>query len=87
MRLSKGPLVAFPYHPLRLLTICQALSCPLAVAACSQRAQLGSQMLLDGLDLFIPANNLGLVTLDDRKVGAIGVVTSWMALKQIWAKA
>jgi hypothetical protein len=44
-------------------------------------------MLLDGLDLFIPANNLGLVTLDDRKVGAIGVVTSWMALKQIWAKA
>lgn len=57
-----------------------------AAAPSSQRAQLGAQLAQDALDLFIPASNLGLVALNDGQVGAIGAVTSWMALRAVWAK-
>lgn len=46
-----------------------------------------SQATLDALDFFIPANNLGYVNLSEGTVGAIGSVTSRLALIAIAFKA
>ncbi|CDZ96761.1 Peroxisomal biogenesis protein (peroxin) [Phaffia rhodozyma] len=56
-------------------------------ALVAQRSALFTQIVQDSLDAFIPASNLGLVELQDGTVGAIGVITSWMALTALWAKA
>ncbi|KAG8738511.1 Peroxisomal membrane protein PMP27 [Ceratobasidium sp. 414] len=42
------------------------------------------QLILDSLDFFLPASNLGLVGVNDGVAGIIGVITSVMALQLQW---
>ncbi|KAH8100602.1 peroxisomal biogenesis factor 11 [Cristinia sonorae] len=50
----------------------------------SQRAAVRYQFVIDILDVWIPATNLGLVNLNDGVLGIFGLVTSLMALRQQW---
>ncbi|EKM60933.1 uncharacterized protein PHACADRAFT_133883 [Phanerochaete carnosa HHB-10118-sp] len=48
------------------------------------RAETRFQFIVDLLDVWIPATNLGLVTLNDGIVGMFGFVSSLMTLRQQW---
>ncbi|KAI0757149.1 peroxisomal biogenesis factor 11 [Daedaleopsis nitida] len=45
------------------------------------------QFIIDLLDVWIPATNVGLVNLNDGVLGIFGLVTSLMALRQQWVAA
>ncbi|KIM85398.1 hypothetical protein PILCRDRAFT_360634 [Piloderma croceum F 1598] len=48
------------------------------------RAALRYQFVIDSLDVWLPATNLGFVHLDDGILGFTGTVTSLMALRTQW---
>ncbi|KAI0724401.1 peroxisomal biogenesis factor [Cerioporus squamosus] len=45
------------------------------------------QFIMDVLDVWIPATNIGLVNLNDGVLGIFGLITSLMALRQQWLAA
>ncbi|KAG8832447.1 Peroxisomal membrane protein PMP27 [Serendipita sp. 399] len=49
-----------------------------------ERAAVRYQLLLDVLDMWIPATGLGIVNFNDGIIGLLGVVTSIMAFKSQW---
>ncbi|EJF66562.1 peroxisomal biogenesis factor [Dichomitus squalens] len=51
------------------------------------REDVRYQFILDLLDVWIPATNIGLVNLNDGILGIFGFVTSLMALRQQWLAA
>lgn len=55
-------------------------------AMLKERAVTLSQIVQDSMDFWIPANNLGYSNLNDGVIGALGVMTSYMALQQQWLK-
>ncbi|ORY34047.1 peroxisomal biogenesis factor 11 [Naematelia encephala] len=52
----------------------------------AQRQQLLSQLIMDSLDIWIPATNLGYAHLNDGVLGLIGATTSYMGLQTQWIK-
>jgi len=48
-------------------------------------ADVRYQFIIDLLDIWIPATNLGLVNLNDGVVGIFGLISSLMALRSQWA--
>lgn len=46
----------------------------------SERATLVSQIVQDSMDFWLPANNLGITTLNDGVIGALGQVDSVVQL-------
>lgn len=48
------------------------------------RADIRYQFIVDLLDVWIPATNLGLVNLNDGIVGMFGFISSLMTLRQQW---
>lgn len=55
-------------------------------ALLSQRQQILSQIIMDSMDVWIPATNLGYSNLSDGVVGALGATTSYMSLQSLWVK-
>jgi peroxin-11B len=51
-----------------------------------EKQKLHTQLLLDGCDWILPATGLGWTGFDEGIVGVAGVVSSWIGLKQQWAK-
>jgi len=51
-----------------------------------QRGATRYQLLQDSLDIWLPATNLEFANLNDGVLGAIGTITSIMALRLNWAK-
>ncbi|KAH9982439.1 peroxisomal biogenesis factor 11 [Lactifluus volemus] len=51
---------------------------------CTMRAATRHQFMIDILDVWLPASNLGLVNLNDGILGIFGVVTSVLALQTQW---
>ncbi|KIM34408.1 hypothetical protein M408DRAFT_325815 [Serendipita vermifera MAFF 305830] len=49
-----------------------------------ERAAVRYQMLLDLMDMWIPATGLGVVNFNDGVVGLLGVITSVMAFRSQW---
>ncbi|KAG8936477.1 Peroxisomal membrane protein PMP27 [Tulasnella sp. 418] len=49
-----------------------------------ERSATRYQLILDALDLWLPASNLGYVYINDGVAGIIGVITSVMAFKTQW---
>ncbi|EJD03852.1 PEX11-domain-containing protein [Fomitiporia mediterranea MF3/22] len=52
-----------------------------------ERKVMRSQFVIDLLDVWIPATNLGYVNLNDGVLGLFGFITSVMALRTQWAAA
>ncbi|KAI0082178.1 peroxisomal biogenesis factor [Panus rudis PR-1116 ss-1] len=50
----------------------------------AQRASTRQQFIIDILDVWIPAANLGLVNFNDGILGIFGLITSLIALRQQW---
>ncbi|KAI0639255.1 peroxisomal biogenesis factor 11 [Trametes polyzona] len=51
------------------------------------RESVRYQFVIDLLDIWIPATNIGLVNLNDGVLGIFGMITSFMALRQQWFAA
>ncbi|KIP12609.1 hypothetical protein PHLGIDRAFT_27380 [Phlebiopsis gigantea 11061_1 CR5-6] len=51
------------------------------------RADARYQFIIDLLDIWIPATNLGFVNINDGVVGIFGVISSLMGLRQQWLAA
>ncbi|KAG7099335.1 hypothetical protein E1B28_001192 [Marasmius oreades] len=54
-------------------------------AVSAARNQTRQQLLIDMLDLWIPATNTGLTNLNDGVLGAFGLITSVLGAHQQWA--
>jgi len=48
------------------------------------RAATRQQFIIDVLDVWLPASNLGLVNLNDGVLGVFGTITSFLALRVHW---
>ncbi|CAL1696123.1 unnamed protein product [Somion occarium] len=55
-------------------------------ALAAQRASTRHQFIIDILDVWIPATNVGLVHFNDGILGIFGLITSLLALRQQWFK-
>ncbi|KAI9639839.1 peroxisomal biogenesis factor 11 [Dioszegia hungarica] len=55
-------------------------------ALLQQRQQILSQLVMDACDVWIPATNVGYTNLNDGVLGALGTITSYMALQTLWIK-
>ncbi|KAH7106715.1 peroxisomal biogenesis factor 11 [Auriculariales sp. MPI-PUGE-AT-0066] len=53
----------------------------------ADRTAVRTQMVIDSLDVFLPASGLGLVNINDGAAGVFGLVTSLLALRASWAQA
>jgi len=51
------------------------------------RAALRYQVIIDSLDVWIPATNLGIVHFNDGILGFSGTISSLMALRNLWQSA